>query len=114
MSISMAAIGDYRVDRELAEGTFLAAESNGRQVVLKMLDSDCLLKGALHPMIKDRLGRVRELAHLGIANLHGAGRDHDRAFLVWEFVEGISLEEFLREYEHDRVRLAQIATQILL
>jgi len=78
------------------------------------LEGDCLLKGQLHPMIKDRLGRVRELAHLGVANLHGAEREGERAFLVWEYVEGITLEEFLREYEPERERLAEIATQVLM
>jgi len=99
-------IGEYRVERELGEGTFLASESNGRRVVLKMLEADCLLKGALHPMIKDRLGRVRELAHLGVANLQGAERDGEKAFLVWEFVEGITLEQYLFEYVFDPARLS--------
>ena len=58
MSISVESIGAYRVERELGEGSFLACESNGRRVVLKMLEADCLLKGQLHPMIKDRLGRA--------------------------------------------------------
>ena len=114
MSNSTAAIGEYRIDRELAAGSFLATESNAGRVVLKMLEGDCLLKGQLHPMIKDRLGRVRELAHLGVANLHGAERDGERAFLVWEFVEGITLEEYLREYEPERARLEEIATRIVL
>jgi len=113
MSNSTAAIGEYSIDRELGEGSFLATESSGRRVVLKMLEGDCLLKGALHPMIKDRLGRVRELAHLGVANLQGAERDGERAFLVWEFVEGITLEEYLFEYEPQRQRLAEMAMQIL-
>src|SRR6476661_407038 len=113
MSIFMADIGEYRVDRALGEGSLLASESNGRRVVLKMLEPDCLLKGQLHPMIKDRLGRVRELAHLGVANLQGAERDGERAFLVWEFVEGITLEEYLFEYEPERSRLVEMATQLL-
>lgn len=114
MSNSTAAIGEYRIDRELAAGSFLATESSGRRVVLKMLEGDCLLKGQLHPMIKDRLGRVRELAHLGVANLQGAERDGERAFLVWEFVQGITLEEYLFEYEPHRQRLAEMASQILM
>jgi serine/threonine protein kinase len=113
MSVFMADIGDYRIDRALGEGTVLASESNGRRVVLKMLEPDCLLKGHLHPMIYDRLNRVRELAHLGVANLHAAERDGERAFCVWEFVEGITLQEFLREYGPHDTRLADIATQIL-
>jgi hypothetical protein len=114
VSTSVESIGGYRIERELGEGTLLATKSNGRRVVLKMLEGDCLLKGQLHPMIKDRLGRVRELAHLGVANLQGAEREGEKAFLVWGFVEGISLEEFLREYEPERERLEQIASQIVV
>jgi hypothetical protein len=114
MSTSAQSIGQYRIERELGEGSFLAAESNGRRVVLKMLEGDCLLKGQLHPMIKDRLGRVRELAHLGVANLQGAERDGERAFLVWEFVEGITLEQYLFEYEPERARLVEMAWQLLM
>ncbi len=114
MSISTTSIGEYRIERELGVGSFLARESNGRRVVLKMLEGDCLLKGQLHPMIKDRLGRVREWAHLGVANLHGAERDGERAFLVWEFVEGKTLEEYLGEEERERGKLAKMASEIVL
>jgi len=114
MSISAESIGGYRIEREVGEGTLLASESNGRRVVLKMLEGDCLLKGQLHPMIKDRLGGVGELAHLGVANLHGAEREGERAYLVWEFVEGITLEEYLREYEPELKRLVEIAMQIVM
>jgi hypothetical protein len=48
-----------------------------------------------------------------MANLHGAEREGERAFLVWEFVEGITLEEFLAEYEPERKRLAEMAMQIV-
>src|ERR1051325_7232742 len=112
MPNSVPAIGEYRIERELAAGTFLATECSGRRVVLKMLEADCLLKGQLHPMIYDRLARVRELAHLGVANLHGAERYGEAAFVVWEFVEGITLEEYLREYEPHETRLPEIATAI--
>ena len=39
------------------------------------MDHDCLLRGQLHPSIRERLSRVRELAHGGVANLYGVGRD---------------------------------------
>ncbi len=77
------------VDSALNPGkTYLAIGAGGRGVVLKKMDDDCLLSGLLHPSIRDRLGRVRELAHAGVANLHGVGREGDRAFLIWEYLEG--------------------------
>lgn len=89
-------LGDYCVDRVLAaDKTYLATSPNGRRVVLKMLDDDCLLDRHLHPLIKDRLARVRELAHLGVATLLSVERAEGRAFLVWEYVEGTPLAEHL-------------------
>ena len=59
----------YPVDSALSpEGTsFLAIGPGGRGVVLKKLPEDCLLGDALHPSIRERLARVRELAHGGVA-----------------------------------------------
>ena len=119
-----SALGEYRIDAVLADGaTFAARDGRGRRVVLKGVDDDCLLSGqrgqrgkggqggqggALHPMIKDRLGRVRELAHMGVAQLYGVERLGDRPMLVWEHVEGKTLEEVLRApIPHEqRIKLA--------
>src|SRR5258706_9700483 len=85
-------IGGYRVLRTMvADQSWLGRATGGRPVVLKTLDEDWLWKGQLHPNIKDRLGRVRELAHSGVANLYGVERDDNLTYLVWEFVEGETL-----------------------
>src|SRR5258706_6412603 len=87
-------IGGYRVLRTMvADQSWLGRATGGRPVVLKTLDEDWLWKGQLHPNIKDRLGRVRELAHSGVANLYGVERDDNLTYLVWEFVEGQTLAE---------------------
>lgn len=66
----------------------------GRRVVLKKLDDDCLLDGQLHPSIKLRLERVRELPVPAVANLLGVERDRaDVAHLVWEHVAGTPLAD---------------------
>ena len=72
------------------------AEGGGRRVVLKRLEDDCLLGGELHPLIHDRLSRVRELAHVGVANLLGVEADDGQAYLVWEYVEGMPVIEYAR------------------
>ena len=82
-------IGGYAIERELApQRTYLATGSDGRQVVLKMLDPACLLDGQLHPSVRERLARVRELAEKNVANLHGVERDGPYTYLVWDFVPG--------------------------
>jgi tRNA A-37 threonylcarbamoyl transferase component Bud32 len=66
----------------------------GRQVVLKRLDDDCLLDGQLHPSIKLRLERVRELPVRCVANFLGVERDAVCiAQVVWEFVPGTALAD---------------------
>jgi hypothetical protein len=91
----------------------LAADPARRRVVLKPLDEDCLLKGNLHPLIKDRLGRVRELAHLGVANLLGVERLDGQCFLVWQHVEGQTLEDYLDATEKGPQALRGIALRLV-
>lgn len=88
-------IGGYPIVRTLVDGQSWLVGSQGRQLVLKILDDDCLWKGQLHPAVKDRLARVRELAHTGVANLHGVERDAalGLTYLVWDYVEGRTLVE---------------------
>ena len=67
-----------------------------RRLVKKPLDADCLLDGQLHPSIRQRLERVRELPLRGVANLLGVERHADGegvAQLVWEYAPGKPLEE---------------------
>lgn len=87
-------IGGYSIIRALSDQSWLAEAAGARRVVLKLLDDDCLWKAQLHPSVKDRLARVRELAHAGVANLYGVERDGVLTYLVWDYVEGISLDEF--------------------
>ena len=111
-----AEICGYPVDSALSESgsAYLAIGPGGRGVVLKKMDEDCLLRGQLHPSIRERLSRVRELAHGGVANLYGVGRDGGsgeeaaggangagdknaetrQAWLIWEYVEGQSFSDY--------------------
>jgi serine/threonine protein kinase len=86
--------GGYRVLEVLVEDrTYLAEAPGGRRVVLKMLDGECLLDRRLHPSIRERLARVRELAEKGVANLHGVERDAGKTYAVWDFVAGEALSQ---------------------
>jgi len=74
-----------------ADRAYLARDGT-RQVVLKKLEADCLLGRELHPSINERLARVRELAHMQVATLHGVERDGENVYLVWDYVDGKILE----------------------
>lgn len=90
----LADIGGYRVLRVLrTDRTWLAEGVGGRRVVLKVLEEDCLLRGQLHANIRERLERVRELAHGKVANLYGVERIGQQVYLVWEYVDGQTWEE---------------------
>lgn len=99
----------YQCVRTLSpdRSSFLAiAESGGRQVVIKRLDPACLSgDGSLHPDVRQRLNRIRELAVPGVANLISVERcedgydDHAAAssaacYLVWEWRSGQTLAEW--------------------
>jgi hypothetical protein len=85
----------YGVAATLAAAkTYLAIGPSGRGLVLKKLDDECLLRGLLHPNIRERLCRVREVPHGGIANLHGIGADPHGAYLIWEHVPGARFDQY--------------------
>ncbi len=81
----------YVTEAELSPGTHRCADAAGRRWVLKRLPDDCLHDGGLHPAIRDRLARVRELAHARVATLAGVVRGGGGAYLVWAHVDGVPL-----------------------
>jgi hypothetical protein len=108
-------IGGYAVVHTLVpEQSWLATATGGRKVVLKALDEDCMWKGQLHPSVKDRLGRVRELAHAGVANLYGVERDDGLTYLVWDYVDGRTLAEFAASEKCGPRELMVVARELVL
>jgi tRNA A-37 threonylcarbamoyl transferase component Bud32 len=63
------------------------------RIIRKPIDADCLLEGDLHPSVRLRLERVRELPVKGVANLHGVERAGHDVFALWERIEGRTLED---------------------
>src|SRR5437667_9748076 len=91
-------IGEYTILRELSPAkSFLARDSCGRSVVLKVLPADCLLEGQLNPNIAQRLRRVREIAMTDVANLRGVERAGEQVFLVWDYVQGLPFETHVKD-----------------
>jgi len=109
-----AEICGYRIERPLGPESFLAEAPGGRAIVLKVLDPDCILRRQLHPMVKDRLGRVQELPAVAVANLRGVERDGDVAYLVWEYLPGWTLGEWLARRPRAPDDLRAAAREIVL
>ncbi|HWE03824.1 MAG TPA: protein kinase [Tepidisphaeraceae bacterium] len=111
---SPAELCGCRVDRILtADHSWLATAAGVRQVVLKIIDPDCLIRDALHPSVRDRLGRVRELAHPSVANLLGVERDGGAVYLMWEYIEGISFDIYAGAARSPR-EIAAAARELVL
>ncbi len=120
----------YAVDSALSDtgSTYLAVGPGGRGVVLKKMDEDCLLRGQLHPSIRERLARVRELAHGAVANLYGVARDggdaendsRDRGglvgpvWLIWEYVEGQTFADYAADSNRSLRDLAAAGRELAL
>jgi tRNA A-37 threonylcarbamoyl transferase component Bud32 len=119
---SPAEICGYRVGRVLSGSdeipSYLAAGAGGRDIVLKLLDPDCVLKkGILHPNVKERLSRVRELALTSVANLYGIERDPNepsQAWLIWEYVPGKTFEDYADAPQRSPRELALVARELIL
>lgn len=108
-------LGDYRVLRELsATGrSLLVEDAHGHRLVLKLLPHDCLMGDQLHPNIRQRLARVRELADLRVAALRGVERIDGRAYLVWEYIEGEPLADRLGDPPPALLREVALAVESL-
>jgi serine/threonine protein kinase len=105
----------YPIDHALTPGqSYLAVGPGGRGIVLKKLDEDCLTRGKLHPSIKERLSRVRELAHGGVANFSGVERGEDSAYLIWEYVPGETFDEYVAAPQRTPRDLLLIARELIL
>jgi hypothetical protein len=102
------------VETLAAGGCYLAIGPGGRGVALKKLDPDCLLGRLLHPDVRDRLARVRELAHTGVANLFGVGKEADEAWLIWEYVQGQPFAEYAKRRCRTPRELAALARELVL
>ena len=104
----------YPVDSALSGTCHLAIGPGGRGVTLKRMEDDCILKGQLHPAVKERLERVREIAHGGVANLFGVEREGPAAWLVWEYVEGKPFDAYAAEPQRTLRELASAGREMAL
>ncbi|MFD1940254.1 protein kinase [Nonomuraea mangrovi] len=94
-------VGDYELLGRLGEGgqgvVYLARSSSGERVAVKMLHA----RFSGDPAARDRFLRevaaARRVAEFSTARVLDASTDGDRPFIVSEYVEGVSLDELVRE-----------------
>jgi hypothetical protein len=95
--VSVQDAGDaYSLLQTLTAGrTFLCTDVSSNIVVLKRLDDDCLHRRQLHPSIKERLAKVRELPHARLATLRGVERWRGMACRVWTWLDGETWDDWV-------------------
>jgi tRNA A-37 threonylcarbamoyl transferase component Bud32 len=85
------------------------------RTVRKRLDEDCLLHGDLHPSVAERLARVRELPVKNVANLISVERDEKGVWLVWQYIEGATLESYVAAHDAGtRERIARDLRRLVM
>jgi hypothetical protein len=94
------------VETLTADRTFLCTDVSSNIVVLKRLNDDCLHRRQLHPSIRERLAKVRELPHPRLATLRGVERWQGNACLVWTWLDGETWEELVAKPLEDVGSLA--------
>lgn len=77
-------------------------DETGEVVVYKRLPEDCCQKGQLHPTIRTRLQKLREIPASSMVNLIGVFRNELGVVLVREYVPGRSLDR-LDPLDRDRI-----------
>jgi hypothetical protein len=101
MITAMPDAGGYQIERELKPATtWLARDATGRPLVLKRLPKDCLRAGKLHPAVRDRLERFRELPLVTFATLIGVERQGDDVITVSEYIDGTPLASIAPDKRH--------------
>ena len=85
----------FQILEKLNSHTLRAIDVSGNRVILKTLDDACLQHGRLHPNVKERLARIRELPVRDLAMLHGVEIVDGQPVLVWDDLPGETLAQFV-------------------
>jgi hypothetical protein len=102
-----ADIDSYRLIQTLTpDHVFLCSDASANVVVLVRLEDDCLHQGILHPSVRDRLARLRELPHPRVATLRGVERWNGIAYLVWIYLDGENWDDHVRQHPEQFPMLA--------
>jgi len=100
----MESIGKYRVIRELGKGAtavvYLCQDPDeDRQVAVKLVrfeHDNAAMSRRLRKLFQTELGIARRLDHPNIVKVFDAVVETDQAYIVMEYVDGVSLEDFCR------------------
>ena len=96
--VRQAFTGQYDVEREIGRGgnarIFLATDSAGRKVALKILHPELLISVAADRFLRE-IRLASQLSHPHIAQILDSGENDWLVYYVMSFVEGVTLRERL-------------------
>ena len=94
-------LGRYELVGRLGEGgmgvVFLARGADGRQVAIKMIRADLEVDEEFRRRFRSEVNRARQVPPFCTAEVIDADPDHERPYLVVEFVDGPSLSAVVAE-----------------
>ena len=101
MSVETIASGRYRVERVLGGGAMakvvLARDAElGRAVAVKVLDESLATDESFRARFSREARLAASLSHPNLVTVFDAGEAEGRPYIVMEYVEGLTLEERLR------------------
>ncbi len=113
MATDLTTIGRFEVEKLLGEGgqgrVYLAKDPRlGREVAIKVIAADAISKGLL-----EEARIVAKLRHPNIVTLYDAGESAGEPYLVFEYVEGVTLAQEISQGPVSVSKAVSIALQIL-
>ncbi|WP_018969162.1 protein kinase domain-containing protein [Rubritalea marina] len=107
----------YEIRQELGQGGFgkvyLAYDNKlRREVALKRLEHG-LCRDALRKKLLEEAQVLAALKHPNIVSIYDVAEHHDHAEIVMEYIQGITMEDFVKRHLLQPIDFRHIATQIL-
>ena len=102
--VAAVKIGPYKVSSRLSEKAFKARTAGGREFILKRIDGSSSSTEA----IASRYARAREIMHPSLANVVGVEEHEGKRYLVYQYVKGLTVDEWVRKKGPSRAAVARL------
>ena len=118
MSVEAIAEGRYRVEREIGHGgmasVYLAHDGElDRPVAIKILAAHLASEPGFYERFVREARTAARLSHPNVVQVFDAGEEHDRPYIVMEYVPGRTLAEEIRARgKLDAARVVDLALQV--
>ena len=109
-------IGRYRVIRRLGEGgmgvVYAAHDPElGRTVAIKVVHERLGGGPAMQERLKREAQALARLSHPNVVSVHDVGVDRDRIYIVMQYVDGASLDEWIGARKPDAATIVAMFLQ---